>query len=82
MPPELRNHVAFIPNKTRGVFKGGYYLLKDGRLVTPYPANSYEMQRDGAIEVEKIKVTEGPQKGLEGWIPAQRLQRLLTMFAM
>ena len=74
--------LVFLPNGTKGVWKGRRFLLEGGRLVEPHPANSYDMIRDGAVEIERIRVTEGPQKGLEGWIPSDRLQRLLTMFAL
>jgi len=71
--------LVFVPNKTRGILKGRQFLLKGGRLVQPYSANTYDMLRDGAVEVERIKITEGPQKGLTGWLPSGYLQRLLTI---
>jgi hypothetical protein len=74
--------LVFLPNGTKGVWKAQRFLLESGRLVEPYPANSYDMVRDGALEVEKIQVTEGPQKGLEGWIPSERLQRIGSIFAL
>jgi hypothetical protein len=40
------------------------------------------MLRDGAVEVERIKITEGPQKELVGWLPSQFLQRLITIGAL
>ena len=80
--PEARTRLVFIPNKTRGRYKGRKFLLKSGRLVDPYPANSYDMQRDEAVEVEKIKITEGPNKGLEGWVQANHLTGLLTLYSM
>jgi hypothetical protein len=44
-------------------------FLEDGNLVEPYAANSYDMERDGAVEVVLIKIQDGPKKNLEGWIP-------------
>lgn len=79
---ELRNHFVFAPNQTRGIARGYRYLLPGGRLVDPYPANSYDLQRDNAIEVEKIRITGGPSKGVEGWAPTHACQRLLTIFAL
>ena len=77
-----KHHLVFIPNQTRGIYKGQRFLLKDGRLVDPYPATFNDMERDGAVEVEKIRITEGPHKGIEGWVDPRCLKRLLTMFAM
>jgi hypothetical protein len=71
-------NLVFVPNKTKGIAKGRRFLLKDGRLIQPYPANTYDMLRDGAVEVERIKITEGSQRGLMGWLPSYYLQRLLT----
>ena len=71
--------LVFVPNKTRGIAKGVRFLLKGGLLVPPYPANTDDMLRDRAVEVERIKITEGPQAGVVGWLPSQYLQRLLTI---
>jgi len=62
--------------------KGRWFLPKGGRLVAPYPANSFDMVKYGMIEVEKVRITEGPNKGLEGWTQIQCLHRLLTIFAL
>lgn len=77
-----RDGLVFIPNKTKGRYKGQKFLLKGGRLVDPYPANSYDMARDGAIEVERIKITEGPHKGLEGWVQTNCLKRVLNLYSL
>jgi hypothetical protein len=74
--------LVFVPNKTRGITKGSQFLLKGGRLVEPYSANTYDMLRDGAVEVERIKITEGPQTGLVGWLPPHLLQRLVTIASL
>jgi len=81
-PLEAGKHLVLVPNETRGIYEGRSYLLGGGRLVDPYPANSYDMARDGAVEVERIRITEGPYKGLEGWTQTQDLHGLLTIFAM
>ena len=45
-------------------------------MVKTYPANTYDMARDGAVELERIKITEGPNVGLEGWINSGSLAPL------
>jgi len=79
VPAEMRKHFIFVPNKTNGIYKGGGYLLQDGRLVDPYPTTLREMERDQAKDVEKIRIKEGPNKGIEGWANRQNLQRILVM---
>jgi hypothetical protein len=86
-PSEIPTNTAddklvFVHNKTRGIAKGRRFLLQGGRLVQPYPANTYDILRDGAVEVERIKITEGPQKGLIGWLPSHYVQRLLTITSL
>jgi hypothetical protein len=44
------------------------FVLSEGRLIAPYPANTYDMARDGAVEIEKIKITSPPNEGLEGLV--------------
>jgi hypothetical protein len=79
-PPELTSHLVLVPNKTRGNYKGRYFLYKGGRLVVPFPTS--ESDNAKWVEVEKIRIIEGPSKGVEGWVVSGRLKRLLTMFAM
>jgi len=67
---------------TRALVEDRKFLLSGGRLVHPYSANSYDMERDGAIEVEKIRVTDGPHRNLEGWIQSRDVKRLLTLFSL
>jgi hypothetical protein len=74
--------LVFVPNKTRGITKGRQFLLKGGRLVEPYSTNTYAMLRDGVVAVERIKITEGPQTGLVGWLPTHLLQRLATIASL
>jgi hypothetical protein len=74
--------LVFIRKGTRGRYRGRRFLIKGDRLVEPYPANYYDMIRDGAIEVERIKIVEGPHKGLEGWAHPNDLQRLGGLYAM
>ena len=65
-----------IPGGTESEFEGRRFVLPGGRLVIPYPANTYDMARDGAIEVEKVKITHGPNQGREGWIETGFLGRV------
>ena len=43
-------------------------FLRGGELVDPYPANSYDMERDRAVEVVLFEITEGAKRGLRGWV--------------
>jgi len=56
-----------VPNKTKGRMLDRKFL-RGGELVEPYPANSYDMERDGAVEVVLFEITEGPQRGVRGWV--------------
>ena len=56
-----------IPTGTKGRVVNRKFL-KDGSLVAPYPASDIDLQRDGAIEVLLFEVTEGPRRGLKGWV--------------
>jgi hypothetical protein len=49
------------------------FLLPGGRLVNPYAANTYDMARDGAVEVEHIKA-RGQNRTLDGWVVVGQLQ--------
>jgi hypothetical protein len=63
------SNVISIPNRTKGRVVDRMFL-KRKKLVDPYPANTYDMERDGAIEMVLFEVTEGPQRGSKGWIGA------------
>jgi len=77
---ELRGHLMFVPNQTRSNHKGQHFLFKGGRPVSPFPTS--EIDNSNWVEVEKIRIIEGPSKGREGWVLSGHLKRLLTMFAM
>jgi predicted transcriptional regulator len=75
---EVTDGPVFVPDEARVRYKGRKFLLKRGRLVVPYPANLYDMARDGAIEVERIEITEGLHiKGLDGWVQTNSVKRVL-----
>jgi hypothetical protein len=56
-----------VPNGTKGRMLERRFL-RGSRLVDPYPASENDMERDGALEVAMFEITEGPQRGLKGWI--------------
>lgn len=58
------------------------FLLKGGRLAEPYVASANDMMRDDVIEVERIKIMEGPNRGLEGWAQSNCLGRLGSLYAL
>lgn len=78
----MRQGLVFIRKGTGARYRSRKFLLKGGRLVDPYPANSIEMLRDGAIEVERIRIVDGPNKGLEGWVHPGDLRRVLSLYAL
>ena len=65
--------VISVSNGTKGLARDRKFL-RGGRLVDPYPANSYDMERDGALEVELFEVTEGPKRGSKGWVQSSFLR--------
>lgn len=44
-------------------------FLQNGQLVEPYPANSYDMQRNLAVEVIYVAVRDGQYQRVQGWLP-------------
>lgn len=56
-----------IPNGAKGLMLDRKFFKGD-RLVDPYPANSFDMEKDSAIEVALFEVTEGPKRGAKGWL--------------
>jgi hypothetical protein len=70
VPP---NGAAVVPNGTKARLLERKFL-KEGLLVEPYAANSFDMIRDKAIEVELIEVREGRFQFAVGWVPRSCLQ--------
>jgi hypothetical protein len=56
-----------IQNGTKGRVRDRKFFKSD-RLVDPYPATGFDMERDRAIEVVLFEITEGPKSGVKGWI--------------
>ena len=69
---------VLVINGTKAVSIGVKFLLKDGRLVDPYPTSGFEMEKDGVVQVERIRLTDGPQQDWEGWVRSDDLQRTCT----
>lgn len=63
----------FLPNGTEGRMLDRKFL-KGGVLVNPYAASTLDMERDGAVEVILFEVSNGPKRGLRGWIPSSIAQ--------
>jgi hypothetical protein len=76
IPNDLGPGLVRIPEGTRGTATGRMFVLPGGRLAEPYPANTFDMARDGAIEVERIRITQPPNRGLEGWVYTGSLRRV------
>jgi hypothetical protein len=67
-PDDVGPGLVRVTEGTRGTVTGRMFVLPGGRLVEPYPANTYDMAKDGAIEVERLRITQPPNPGLEGWV--------------
>ena len=68
----------WLPNGTKGNMRDRKFLRR-GQLVDPYSANSYDMERDRAVEVVLFRVKDGPHKDLEGWMPNRYLRPTVMM---
>jgi hypothetical protein len=76
IPNDIGPGLVRISEGTRGIVTGRMFVLPGGRLVEPYAANTYDMARDGAIEVERIRINQPPNEGLEGWVYTGSLCRV------
>jgi hypothetical protein len=72
----VKNGIVLIPEQTKAIYTGRAFILPGGRVVQPYAANTFDMAKDGAVEVERIKITQPPNKDLEGWIEIHFLGRV------
>jgi hypothetical protein len=66
--------LVYIADSTRAISTGRSFLLPGGRLVVPYEANAHDVERDGAVEVERIRIE--PNELTEGWVEAALLRRV------
>ena|SRR5436305_7531508 len=62
-----------LPNGTKGLALERKFL-RGGRLIDTYPANTFDMERDGAVEVVLFEVAEGPKRWSRGWVQASFLR--------
>jgi hypothetical protein len=65
--------LVFVANGTRARFMT-HRFLRRGRLVEPFPASTVDMMKAEAVEMDQIRIIEGPQKGNEGWVRAYCLK--------
>ncbi len=63
---------TFIPNGTKAEAEDRKFL-QAGKLVEPYSADSFDMQRNRAVEVVLVTIKDGPSRGLRGWMPSRFL---------
>jgi hypothetical protein len=68
IPKDIGLGLVRISEGTVGIVTDRKFVLPGGRLVEPYSANSFDMARDGAIEVQRLRFTDPPHTGLEGWL--------------
>lgn len=83
MTPELvRNGKVLVPAGSKAKSLATRYLFEGGRFAPPSysPRTINAMYRDGAIQVEQIQITEGPQKNIVGWVLLGTLQATLGPF--
>ncbi len=66
--------MILLPEGTKAIYRGRRFVLPGGRLAEPYAANTYDMARDGAVKVERIRITQPPYENLEGWVYTQLLR--------
>ena len=72
-PPE-----DLIPRRAKANIQNRQFL-QDGKLVDPYPANSYDMQRNRAIEVVFVEIKDGPHRDIQGWMPLRYVRPTVVM---
>src|ERR1022692_3598319 len=69
----IKKGVVLIPEGTRAEVTAESYVFPDGRLVSHYSGTLFQSAKDGAVPVERIRITQAPQKNLEGWVEAHFL---------
>lgn len=74
-PAEIEKRIGLVDllPGTEAVATDRMFALPGGRLVKPYAANTFDMARDGAVEVEHIKAQ---QNRIDGWVVPWQLQRV------
>jgi len=72
--PQPKNGQVLVLNGTEALSTDTKILLKDGRLVDLYFTSNAEMDEAEAVKVVHIRITEGPQRDLEGWVRWDEVQ--------
>jgi len=72
-----QNGIIFVPNGTHAEVRDRKFF-RDGRLVEMYPASSFQMGRVGAVEMERITITDLSHRKAEGWVLSQCLRRAIV----
>jgi hypothetical protein len=67
-----------IPSGTKANIQNRQ-VLQGGNLVDPYPASANDLRRNRAVEVELIKIKDGPYRNIQGWMPSDFLQHTTVM---
>lgn len=69
-PDLVGKGTALLRGGTKAISLGHSYVFGNGRLApSSYSPRSHSgADRDGAVPVERIRLTDGPYKGLAGWV--------------
>jgi hypothetical protein len=70
----VQKGVVLIPEGARAEVIAEDYVFPGGRLVPHYSGSLFQRAKDGAVWVERIRITQPPQKNLEGWVATQFLR--------
>jgi len=72
--PQPKPGQILVLNGTKATSAETKILLKDGRLVDSPSAGVPDLDEIGAVKVVHIRITEGPQRNLEGWVRWDEVQ--------
>lgn len=56
----IKPGIVLIPEGTRAEAIGESFVFPNGRLVPQYSGSLFQMARDGAVHVERIRITQPP----------------------
>jgi len=75
-PDALKNGVVLLPGGARAVSVDTRYILADGGFAASSysPGSINGMIRDGAVEVEYVRLSHPVDKNTEGWVVSGYLQ--------
>jgi hypothetical protein len=69
-PETVKKGTVLLPPGTKAISMDTRWVLSDGRLSVSYPP----LNTVGAVEVEHVRITQPPNKNLEGWTVRGYLQ--------